>query len=49
MQKQYIAYDFVSMVGEVGGNLGLLLGWSLLTLYDVAKAVFDRMCKCGQN
>ena len=30
----YISYDFLSLVGEVGGILGLTLGVSILTLFE---------------
>ena len=30
----YISYDFLSLVGEVGGILGLTLGVSVLTLFE---------------
>ena len=30
----YISYDLLSLIGEVGGILGLTLGASLITLFD---------------
>ena len=30
----YISYDLLSLVGEVGGILGLTLGVSVLTLFE---------------
>ena len=32
--EQFV-YDFVSLVGEAGGALGLFLGFNFLTLWDV--------------
>ena len=33
-RHSYISYDFLSMVGEIGGLLGLTLGASVLTLFE---------------
>ena len=33
-QHTYISYDLISLIGEVGGILGLTLGASLLTLFE---------------
>ena len=33
-QHSYISYDLISLIGEVGGILGLTLGASLLTLFE---------------
>jgi hypothetical protein len=33
-RNSYISYDFLSMVGEIGGLLGLTLGASVLTLFE---------------
>ena len=39
-EKQYIIYDFNSFFGDVGGILGLLLGYSVLSLYgDIARVL----------
>ena len=32
--KQYVVYDFNSFIADVGGFMGLLLGFSILSLYD---------------
>lgn len=34
MQKQQPAYDSNSLFGEIGGNMGLFLGCSLLTIFE---------------
>ena len=31
--KEYITYDIMNLIGEVGGMFGILLGWSLLGTY----------------
>lgn len=33
----------VQLVSDVGGNLGLLLGWSLLNLIDMVQIIIDIM------
>ena len=33
-EEQYVIYDFNNFVGESGGILGLVLGYSILGLYD---------------
>ena len=39
-KKQYLIYDYNSMIADIGGYMGLLLGYSLLSLYEVA----EQMC-----
>ncbi len=38
-QDQYLAYDLNTFTSDVGGQLGLLLGYSLLAFYDMAKTI----------
>ena len=33
-RKQYVIYDFNSFIADIGGFLGLLLGFSILSIYD---------------
>ena len=33
-RDSYVSYDLLSMVGEIGGLLGLTLGASVLTLFE---------------
>jgi hypothetical protein len=33
-KKQYLIYDNNSMIADIGGYLGLLLGYSILSLYN---------------
>ena len=54
----YISYDLLSLIGEIGGILGITLGASALTLFEFVHKVFKR-CKrprtndvppqCGQS
>lgn len=43
-KKQYIIYDHGSLIADVGGYLGLLLGQSILTFYDVIISWLMRFC-----
>ena len=36
----YISYGLLSLIGEVGGTLGLTLGASIMTLFD---SIFQRL------
>ena len=42
----YISYDLLSLIGEIGGILGITLGASALTLFEFLYKVFKR-CKEG--
>ena len=44
-QTQYFTYDIKSFVADFGGYLGLLLGSSLLTFYDLFKHWTTIFCK----
>ena len=50
-RHSYISYDFLSMVGEIGGLLGLTLGASALTLFEslVKSLSCQRMTKGKGN
>ncbi len=44
---QYASYDSNDFVADVGGYLGLLLGHSVLAIYDLlAGGVGQRIAKC---
>ena len=34
IRKQYVIYDNNSFIADVGGFMGLLLGFSLFSIYD---------------
>ena len=40
--NSYISYDFISLIGEVGGILGMTLGASALTLFECLLKCFKR-------
>ena len=44
-EEQYIIYDFNSFIADVGGYMGLLLGSSILSLYDEVERLFRSMSK----
>ena len=41
-EEQYVIYDFNSFIGDVGGFLGLLLGYSALSIYDELDSLLRR-------
>ena len=51
-KEQYVVYDTDSFIADVGGFLGLLLGHSMLSLYQLASKwikdgkKMDMICKC---
>ena len=40
--REYVLYSSLSMIAEVGGYVGLLLGISLFKLADVMNALIER-------
>ena len=34
VSEEYYAYDLTSFLADLGGNLGLLLGWSILSIIE---------------
>ncbi len=50
IQEEFEAFDVFSLVGELGGALGLFLGWSCLNLLlDLVQVPIDRMRKRGRK
>ena len=43
-EEQYIIYDTGSFFADVGGFMGLLLGWSLSSLYMAIEALLKNLC-----
>ena len=41
-KKQYVVYDFNSFIADVGGFMGLLLGFSILSIYDELTNILRR-------
>ena len=38
-REQYVIYDTYSFIADVGGYMGLLLGCSLMSLYNDVEAI----------
>ena len=41
VRRSYLAYSIISMFAEIGGYLGLLLGYSLLDLTNILNKIFN--------
>ena len=46
VKEQYYIYDMDSLIADIGGYMGLLLGQSLLGLYHIAAASVARRSRC---
>ena len=47
--RQYYTYDFNSYMSDFGGYLGLLLGYSIGSLFDMAQDLFTYLIKQQDN
>ena len=45
VRKQYVIYDSNSFIADVGGFMGLLLGFSLLSIYDEIEGLIKKLKK----
>ena len=45
VRKHVYAYDRSNLISDIGGYLGLLLGYSILTFYDMLVFVIGEMVK----
>ena len=41
--KDFVSYDFQSLVGEVGGTLGLMLGLSVLSFVQLLEYIIEKI------
>ena len=48
MQEQYLAYNLDSLIADFGGYLGLLLGQSILSFYDLGLGFLNKF-GCGKQ
>ena len=37
--QEYYSYDINDIIGDIGGYLGLFLGWSLVSFFDAVPAI----------
>ena len=42
-KRQYYTYDWNSFISDVGGNLGVFLGMSMLSLYDLGWKLLQKI------
>ena len=42
-EEQYVIYDLMSCFAEIGGFMGLILGSSLLSMYDELNGLISRL------
>ena len=40
---EYFSYDWNDLIGDIGGYLGLFLGWSLITFFDALPTIIALM------
>ena len=49
-REQYVIYDISSFIADVGGYMGLLLGYSLSSLYADMESVLQKfLCRSKRN
>ena len=46
IEKEVLLYPFTSLLAEFGGSLGLFLGFSIMTIWDCAVDLIERVSKC---
>ena len=45
--EESLAYTLISIVGDFGGYLGILMGASILSVYDFLLFIFHKVFKFG--
>ena len=43
-QTEVLAFDFYDLIGNIGGFLGLFLGASILSMWDIVTSRAKKMC-----
>ena len=43
--EESLAYTLISIVGDFGGYLGILMGASILSVYDIILYIFHKVFK----
>ena len=49
VREQYYTYEWADWYSDFGGYMGLLLGASMLTFYDLAQQIYKRACGGKKN
>ena len=47
--EEVLVFDFLDMVGNVGGYLGLFLGISILSIFDLATITVEKISAKGDE
>ena len=48
-EEQYLIYDFNSFIADVGGYMGLLLGSSILSLFDEIESFLRTLLRSSRK
>ena len=49
LEQEYIIYDVNSFIADVGGYMGLLLGCSILSLFDEFEGQVRKLCRAAMS
>lgn len=44
-ENEELLFGLVSLVGELGGSLGLFLGFSFMTIWDIGVPIIGKIAK----
>ena len=51
--REHLSYDYTDLIGDIGGYLGLFLGWSLLGLtiqmFHVPVQIYTKFKNLNEN
>ena len=48
-EEQYLIYDYNGFIADIGGYMGLLLGSSILSLFDLAEKFLRALHKSSMK
>ena len=49
VMEEVYSYPFYSLLAEFGGALGLFLGFSFMTFWDLVENIIKKITKLGQS
>ena len=49
VQEEFLIYEISDLVADLGGYLGLLLGASLYTIYELSEMLVEKFASQGRN